>query len=101
MRNFSDRQIIAIMLAASFASTIGGLPFNALPILLGTLADTFHLSPQQAGLLRTEVEGIGERTEQDGQRIERQAAYRRSEARRQHDGNDLPVAEIPHACAPL
>ena len=51
MRNFSDRQIIAIMLAASFASTIGGLPFNALPILLGTLADTFHLSPQQAGLL--------------------------------------------------
>lgn len=39
------------MLAASFASTIGGLPFNALPILLGTLADTFQLSPQQTGLL--------------------------------------------------
>ena len=51
MEKFSKGRIIAIMLAASFASTIGGLPFNALPILLGTLADTFQLGPQQTGLL--------------------------------------------------
>ena len=42
---------LALMLAASFASTIGGLPFNSLPILLGSLADTFGLSPQEIGLL--------------------------------------------------
>jgi predicted MFS family arabinose efflux permease len=42
---------IALILAASFASTIGGLPFNALPILLGSLADTFRLSPQEIGFL--------------------------------------------------
>lgn len=51
MEKLSRGRIIAIMLAASFASTIGGLPFNALPILLGTLADTFRLDPQQTGLL--------------------------------------------------
>ncbi|MGL6071029.1 MFS transporter [Craterilacuibacter sp.] len=39
------------MLAASFASTIGGLPFNALPILLGTLADSFKLGAAATGLL--------------------------------------------------
>jgi fucose permease len=39
------------MLAAGFASTIGGLPFNSLPVLLGALADTFSLSPQATGLL--------------------------------------------------
>jgi len=42
---------LALMLAASFASTIGGLPFNSLPILLGSLADTFNLAPQEIGLL--------------------------------------------------
>lgn len=42
---------LALMLAASFASTIGGLPFNSLPILLGSLADTFNLAPQDIGLL--------------------------------------------------
>ncbi|RJX75557.1 MFS transporter [Vibrio sinensis] len=42
---------ITVMLAASFASTIGGLPFNALPILLGSLADDFGISAQQTGLL--------------------------------------------------
>ncbi|MCP9758896.1 MFS transporter [Aquitalea sp. S1-19] len=39
------------MLAASFASTIGGLPFNALPILLGTLSDSFSLGSAATGLL--------------------------------------------------
>lgn len=42
---------LALMLAASFASTIGGLPFNSLPILLGSLADTFGLTLQEVGLL--------------------------------------------------
>jgi MFS family permease len=42
---------LAVILAASFASTIGGLPFNSLPILLGALADTFGLSPQDIGIL--------------------------------------------------
>lgn len=45
------RNVLALMLAASFASTIGGLPFNSLPILLGSLADTFGFSPQQVGRL--------------------------------------------------
>ncbi|WP_027996454.1 hypothetical protein [Simplicispira psychrophila] len=31
------RTLIAFMLSASLASTIGGLPFNLLPVLLGTL----------------------------------------------------------------
>ena len=30
--------MFAFVLAASLASTIGGLPFNALPVLLGSLA---------------------------------------------------------------
>lgn len=42
---------LALMLAASFASTIGGLPFNSLPILLGSLADTFGLGAAQIGML--------------------------------------------------
>lgn len=51
MKNASSARIAIIMLAAGFASTIGGLPFNSLPILLGSLADTFSLSPQSTGLL--------------------------------------------------
>lgn len=47
----TGRQTFAVMIAASFASTIGGLPFNSLPILLGSLADSFGLSPQQTGFL--------------------------------------------------
>ena len=43
--------VVALMLAASLASTIGGLPFNTLPVLLGSLADSFHLPPDQVGLL--------------------------------------------------
>ncbi len=47
----TGRQTFAIMIAASFASTIGGLPFNSLPILLGSLADSFSLTPQETGFL--------------------------------------------------
>lgn len=39
------------LLAASLASTIGGLPFNALPVLLGSLADGFQLAPAAVGLM--------------------------------------------------
>lgn len=45
------QNVVALMLAASLASTIGGLPFNTLPVLLGSLADSFHLQPEQVGLL--------------------------------------------------
>lgn len=45
------KQSAALILAASFASTIGGLPFNSLPILLGSLADTFGFETQTIGLL--------------------------------------------------
>lgn len=50
MRTVSQYSL-ALMLAASFASTIGGLPFNSLPILLGALADTFSMGPAEIGLL--------------------------------------------------
>ena len=43
--------VVALMLAASLASTIGGLPFNSLPVMLGSLADTFSLLPDQVGFL--------------------------------------------------
>lgn len=45
------RQLIVVMAAASIASTIGGLPFNALPVLLGSLAESFGLSAQTVGLI--------------------------------------------------
>ena len=45
------QNVVALMVAASLASTIGGLPFNTLPVLLGSLADSFHLQPEQVGLL--------------------------------------------------
>ncbi len=47
----STKQTAAVIIAASFASTIGGLPFNSLPILLGSLADTFGFELQTVGLL--------------------------------------------------
>jgi predicted MFS family arabinose efflux permease len=43
--------LVALMLAASLASTIGGLPFNSLPVMLGSLADTFALQAEQVGFL--------------------------------------------------
>ncbi|MFK3819725.1 MFS transporter [Pseudomonas sp. NPDC089407] len=49
--NMSGRRTLAIMLAASFASTIGGLPFNTLPILLGAMVDSLGFSIEQVGLL--------------------------------------------------
>ena len=42
-------RVVAVMLAASVASTIGGLPFNALPVLLGSLAEAFRLEPATVG----------------------------------------------------
>lgn len=45
------RNLIVVMAAASIASTIGGLPFNALPVLLGSLAESFDLSTQTVGLI--------------------------------------------------
>ena len=47
----SRRTTLTIMLAASLASTIGGLPFNTLPILLGALADSFSFDTAQIGQL--------------------------------------------------
>lgn len=47
----NQRRTLTFMLAASLASTIGGLPFNTLPILLGALADSFGFAPSQIGLL--------------------------------------------------
>jgi hypothetical protein len=49
--NMSGRKTVAIMLAASFASTIGGLPFNTLPILLGSMVDSLGFSVERVGLL--------------------------------------------------
>ncbi|WEL57799.1 MFS transporter [Pseudomonas kermanshahensis] len=49
--NMSSRKTLAIMLAASFASTIGGLPFNTLPILLGSMIDSLGFNAGQVGLL--------------------------------------------------
>ena len=46
-----DRTLIAFMLSASLASTIGGLPFNLLPVMLGSMADSFGLDAQAAGLM--------------------------------------------------
>ena len=43
--------MMAFMLSASLASTIGGLPFNALPVLLGSLADSFALDASAVGLM--------------------------------------------------
>jgi len=50
-QRLSDRQLVGFMLAASVASTIGGLPFNSLPVMLGSLADSFKLEAQAVGLI--------------------------------------------------
>ena len=49
--NLPDRTLLAFMLSASLASTIGGLPFNALPVMLGSLADSFRLDAGVVGLI--------------------------------------------------
>lgn len=45
------RSIASVIVVASLASTIGGLPFNSLPLMLGSLADSFALAPAAVGLL--------------------------------------------------
>ena len=47
----NDRALVAFMLSASIASTIGGLPFNSLPVMLGSIADSFALDPRAVGLM--------------------------------------------------
>ncbi|MFJ4396806.1 MFS transporter [Pseudomonas sp. NPDC089396] len=47
----NGRSTLTLMLAASFASTIGGLPFNTLPILLGSMVDSLGFSVEQVGVL--------------------------------------------------
>lgn len=49
MNAAQGRSLWGIILAASLASTIGGLPFNALPVLLGSMADSFALTAAQIG----------------------------------------------------
>jgi predicted MFS family arabinose efflux permease len=49
--SLSDRALIAFMLSASIASTIGGLPFNSLPVMLGSMADSFALDAKAVGLM--------------------------------------------------
>ncbi len=46
-----DRTLIVFMLSASLASTIGGLPFNSLPVMLGSMADSFGLQARSVGLM--------------------------------------------------
>jgi len=47
----SPARVIGVMLAASIASTIGGLPFNSLPVMLGSLAEAFKLEPAAVGFM--------------------------------------------------
>ncbi|MCE2657961.1 MAG: MFS transporter [Rubrivivax sp.] len=47
----TEQRVAGVMLAASLASTIGGLPFNALPVMLGSLADSFSLDAAAVGLM--------------------------------------------------
>lgn len=45
------RALLVVILAASIASTIGGLPFNSLPVVLGSMADTFAQAPKTIGMM--------------------------------------------------
>lgn len=47
----TTRRIVVVMAAASLASAIGGLPFNALPVLLGSLAESFALPAATVGFV--------------------------------------------------
>ena len=42
-------QRFPLVLSASLASTIGGVPFNTLPVVLGTLGGTLGLSATALG----------------------------------------------------
>ena len=48
---------LLFLLAASVASSIGGLPFNTLPILLGAFADRLALGPAELGTLGSACTG--------------------------------------------
>lgn len=48
---------LAFLIAASVASSIGGLPFNTLPILLGAFADQLALGPADLGSLGSACTG--------------------------------------------
>lgn len=48
---------LAFLLAASVASSIGGLPFNTMPILLGAFADQLKLGPAELGTLGSACTG--------------------------------------------
>jgi len=50
-QSISTRKLTTLILAASLASTIGGLPFNSLPVMLGSMADSFGLEPQSVGMM--------------------------------------------------
>jgi len=49
--HLSPAQVMGVMVAASIASTIGGLPFNSLPVMLGSLAEAFKLEPAAVGFM--------------------------------------------------
>lgn len=46
---YRGRTLLAIIISASLASTIGGLPFNLLPVMLGSMADWFSLGTKTVG----------------------------------------------------
>lgn len=48
---------LAFLVAASVASSIGGLPFNTMPILLGAFADQLKLGPAELGTLGSACTG--------------------------------------------
>ena len=55
-----DRTLMAFMLSACLASTIGGLPFNLLPVLLGSmpsLQNSSKLMCMWAGVIQVVVPG--------------------------------------------
>ena len=49
--------LVLIIVAAGFISAIGGFPFNTMPVMLGSLADTFSLGSQQLGLVGSSALG--------------------------------------------
>jgi len=50
-KEFDTRSLTVFILAASIASTIGGLPFNSLPVMLGSIADSFSLDSRSVGMI--------------------------------------------------
>lgn len=46
---YRGRSLFVVVIAASLASTIGGLPFNSLPVMLGSMADWFAFDAKIVG----------------------------------------------------